>query len=327
MSDDALCQVTVVENGAALADRVRCAHTHWTRLRGLLGTRPLESDGGLWLRPCRQVHMIGMRYPIDVVFLDDQLQVVRTVADLQPGTVSPKVAAATSVLEVQAGRLAALGIVQGQRLAISPDRQRSSATERVTAALLNVLLASLYGVFASVHFSAGWRSGEWSSIAPMFIQESVLMAVFLTRRPTREVTSEPIAWVMGVLGTLVPLLFRPTEVSALHVLGATLQSVGLLLVLLAITSLGRSFGVVPAHRGIKTAGMYRFVRHPLYTAYVLSHVGYVMSYPSLRNLLVATITALALSLRARFEEQLLTRDPHYAAYARRVAWRFLPHIY
>lgn len=118
MSRGRLYCARTATSGAVLADRLRPAHTHWTRLRGLLGTRALEAGEGLWLKPCRQVHMFGMRYALDVLFLDDDLRVVRTVSALQPGKISPKVADATSVLELPSGRLAALGIASGDRVTI-----------------------------------------------------------------------------------------------------------------------------------------------------------------------------------------------------------------
>lgn len=102
-----------------LADRVRSAHTHWTRLRGLLGTRELPAGAGLWIRPCRQVHMFGMRYAIDVVFVDADHRVVGLVSELRPGRVSPKFRDATSVLELPAGTIACTDLAIGAQLAIS----------------------------------------------------------------------------------------------------------------------------------------------------------------------------------------------------------------
>ena len=97
-------------SGAVLADQLRPAHTHWSRLRGLLGTRRLEPGEGLWLKPCRQVHTIGMRYAIDVAFLDDTHRVVGVINALAPGKFSPRLATATSVLELPAGTLARVGL-------------------------------------------------------------------------------------------------------------------------------------------------------------------------------------------------------------------------
>ena len=111
-------RVHELTRGQVLAERLRSAHTHWTRLRGLLGTRSLPEGDGLWIRPCRQVHMFGMRYPIDVVFVDADQRVVGLTSDLQPGRVSPKFAGATSVLELPAGTIARTGLAVGTQLAI-----------------------------------------------------------------------------------------------------------------------------------------------------------------------------------------------------------------
>ena len=112
-------RVREAQRGSVVADRLRPAHTHWTRLRGLLGTRLLPEGDGLWIRPCKQVHMFGMRYAIDVVFLDDGHRVVGLTSDLQPGRISPKVREATSVLELPVGTIARTGLVSGAQLEIA----------------------------------------------------------------------------------------------------------------------------------------------------------------------------------------------------------------
>jgi hypothetical protein len=107
-------------SGSLLAERLRVADTHWTRLRGLLGTRSLPDGDGLWIRPCRQVHMFWMRYAIDVVFLDDARRVVGLAPDLRPWRISPLVKPATSVLELPAGTIGRTGLREGQTLTIEP---------------------------------------------------------------------------------------------------------------------------------------------------------------------------------------------------------------
>src|SRR5436305_12171672 len=137
-------------SGVVVASRLRCADTHWSRLFGLLGTKELPSGEGLWLKRSRQVHMIGMRYPIDVAFLDDRLQILRTISALPPGTVSPRVAGATSVLELPAGTLAETGLKEGARVEIEGDVERPRGhAATLTTAISNVALACLYVFFAS----------------------------------------------------------------------------------------------------------------------------------------------------------------------------------
>jgi uncharacterized membrane protein (UPF0127 family) len=110
----------VAERPVVVAERLRVADTHWTRLRGLLGTSALPEGDGLWIRPCRQVHMFGMRYAIDVVFLDAAQTVVGLVPALRPWRVSPLVKAASSVIELPAGTIARTGLRDGERLVIDP---------------------------------------------------------------------------------------------------------------------------------------------------------------------------------------------------------------
>jgi uncharacterized membrane protein (UPF0127 family) len=121
-----------VASGAVVAERIRPAHTHWTRLRGLLGTAPLAPAEGLWLKPCRQVHMFGMRYAIDVVFLDDALRIVRLVGALPPWAVSPKVTAASSVLELAAGTIRRTGLTIGGQLALERSTAPATTAARST---------------------------------------------------------------------------------------------------------------------------------------------------------------------------------------------------
>lgn len=102
-------------NGPVLLSRVMLATNSLERMRGLLGRPPLEEDQGLLLSPCASVHTFGMRYPIDLVFLDGAYRVRRVVAALRPLRMawSP---GARMTLELKAGTAAALGIRAGQEL-------------------------------------------------------------------------------------------------------------------------------------------------------------------------------------------------------------------
>ena len=121
MARGATQRASIADSGVVVASRLRVADTHWTRLRGLLGTAALPEGDGLWIRPCRQVHMFGMKYAIDVVFVDEARTVVGLVTELRPWRVSPLVKAATSVIELPAGTIARSGLREGQRLTIEPD--------------------------------------------------------------------------------------------------------------------------------------------------------------------------------------------------------------
>jgi uncharacterized membrane protein (UPF0127 family) len=98
------------------------ADTMWRRMRGLLGRGALAPSEGLWISPCNAIHMFFMRFPIDAVFLDEQLQVVRVHEDLRPWRMARGGKFAHSVLELPQGKAAFFNIRVGERLAIEPNR-------------------------------------------------------------------------------------------------------------------------------------------------------------------------------------------------------------
>jgi len=99
---------------------------------------------------------------------------------------------------------------------------------------------------------------------------------------------------------------------------------GTAVALAAKLSLRRSFGLIPANRGVKKGGAYRFVHHPMYAGYVLTHVGFLMVYFSAWNLAVYAVAWVLLYLRAIEEERFLLTDPDYVAYAQTVRARIVP---
>jgi protein-S-isoprenylcysteine O-methyltransferase Ste14 len=92
-------------------------------------------------------------------------------------------------------------------------------------------------------------------------------------------------------------------------------------------SLGRSFGLIPANRGIVSTGLYRIVRHPIYLGYLLTHVGFVAANPADWNLFILAAADIALMMRAVREERTLAQDPAYRDYMQRVRWRIVPGVF
>lgn len=86
--------------------RIAAARGPLARARGLLGRRGLPARHGLWLRT-RSVHTIGMRFTLDLVWVDRDGAVVRVDADVPPGRVRTCLAA-SGVIELAAGGGAAL---------------------------------------------------------------------------------------------------------------------------------------------------------------------------------------------------------------------------
>lgn len=108
--------------GTVVGSRVDVANGVWSRVRGYLG-RPEPTEGeGLLLAPCNAVHMFGMTYPLDVLFLDARGEVVEVVENLQPWRRSRRVRGARYALEVPAGTIDATSTCPGDELAWMPPR-------------------------------------------------------------------------------------------------------------------------------------------------------------------------------------------------------------
>ena len=102
----------LLRDGEVLAS-LEVADQRGSRRRGLLGRDAI--DGALLLVPARSVHSIGMRFPIDVAWLDDDLTVLRTVR-LSRNRMTRPVWRAHSVLEADAGAFARWGLQVGDQL-------------------------------------------------------------------------------------------------------------------------------------------------------------------------------------------------------------------
>jgi uncharacterized membrane protein (UPF0127 family) len=105
-------------DGRVLLDQLRFARSMATRMKGLLGRRSLDEGEGLAFRE-KSIHMLFMRMPIDAVFCDGELHVVKVVAELRPWRFAAS-RNARFVLEIAAGDAARLGIAPGVALRAEP---------------------------------------------------------------------------------------------------------------------------------------------------------------------------------------------------------------
>ncbi|MEX2532292.1 MAG: DUF192 domain-containing protein [Gemmatimonadota bacterium] len=99
-----------------LGRRVGLANRRWSRLRGLLGRKELPEGEGLLIHPCRAVHMYGMRFPLDVLFLDERGQVDALYEGLEPWKRTGLHREARYALELPVGTIAATETRKGDRI-------------------------------------------------------------------------------------------------------------------------------------------------------------------------------------------------------------------
>ncbi len=99
-----------------LIEKGTVAATAWTRLRGLLGHRPLLPGEGLLLRGEKAIHTIGMGFAIDVLFLDREGRVVHAIPTMVPLRLSPYIGKATNVLEMPPDTILHSGTALGDQI-------------------------------------------------------------------------------------------------------------------------------------------------------------------------------------------------------------------
>ncbi len=107
-----------------LASGLLVADSHLTRMKGLLGTSERVFYGGgqgLWIVPCHGVHTFGMRYAIDVVYLDSENVVVHLVENVRPWRLTAIVMEAESVLELPARTASSTHTAVGDKIEIRDD--------------------------------------------------------------------------------------------------------------------------------------------------------------------------------------------------------------
>ncbi len=165
---------------------------------------------------------------------------------------------------------------------------------------------------------------------PMLVVSELLVVVLtLVRRHAAAVDRGFRARALTALSLLGPPLTRPAALAALapQLLTALLSVAGLIVIIGGKLSLGRSFGLIPANRGVVSTGLYRLVRHPIYAGYILTHVAFVAANPSPWNIVLLTAADVALLARAACEEATLAKDAAYREYQTTVRWRVCPGLF
>lgn len=170
-------------------------------------------------------------------------------------------------------------------------------------------------------------AGDHASNALLLLSESITALLIVFRKRGAPAASV-YAWKIAIVGTCGSLFVIPQGVVVVPPsIGVILLSAGLCFSLLAKLSLGRSFGIVAANRGVKMGGPYRFVRHPIYLGYSAVHLGFLVVHLSVWNVLVYAITWTALIMRIGAEERILSQDSEYRRYRESVRFKLVPGIY
>ena len=160
------------------------------------------------------------------------------------------------------------------------------------------------------------------------VGESLVVVLTCLRRPASVVDRRTTVRLVTAASMALPLLSEPGRTAPLmpEAAASMLLGVGLMIVVGGKMSLGCSFGLLPANRGVMQRGLYRVVRHPIYLGYLLTHIPFLAAHPSGWNAVVLLVGDAALVVRALYEEETLGHDPQYVRYCQSVKWRLVPGI-
>ena len=201
---------------------------------------------------------------------------------------------------------------------------RAVVTDLLSRAMIVVLFTML-----SINLLGDFlRTGHVTGLL-LLAGESLVVVLTVVRRKALYVDRSVAAGVLTLLSVAGPPMLRASDVTPLvpDVATAMVSAIGLALVVIGKMALGRSFGLVPANRGVVVRGPYTFVRHPIYTGYLITHIAFLMANPAPWNFAVIFFADSALIVRAMMEERVLSSDVEYQGYCRRVGWHLVPGVF
>lgn len=311
--------------------RVFIANNFLTRLSGFLGLQQVKEPKAIFIKPCSAIHTFGMKETIDVVFLDEFNTVIRVIHNLGKNQVIAKVQKAKSVLEMSTGVISQDTIKPGDRLKIKEDSPYPISFSALSRAIhwpANLLVASLWGIFIYRALQIFLARGGVVD-AGILVFNTIIALLFLTRRESSEFSRRVIDWVIPFLTVALSMVLIPQPMAQdfWRYLSNILQILGIIAMVISLSSLGRSFGIVPANRQIKISGAYKIVRHPLYTSEMIFYIGFVLGNFSERNLIKIIAILAGQIWRAVSEEKILIKDSNYQTYVKTVVHKFIPGIY
>lgn len=200
------------------------------------------------------------------------------------------------------------------------ERMSDLAARLLVAALFVLLSVNLWADFTKTHHFTGLL---------LLFSEALVVVLTILRRRAHVVDRTMLATMVTTVSLVGPPLLRAGGADPImpDLVTASLSLVGLAFVIAGKIVLGRSFGLIPANRGVVARGPYGWMRHPIYAGYLLTHLGFIAAHPTAWNMTVIVIADAALVFRALLEERVLTQDERYREYCAKVGWHLVPGVF
>ena len=174
------------------------------------------------------------------------------------------------------------------------------------------------------HFRQHWTVGDTLYLAQVLL----LVGTLIIRRIPVRVTSNPLYWLLAFVATYWGLFVLSVSQKGRPLAAgwvvAPIYFLSVFMVFWARLSLGKNIGMLPAQREIVDLGAYRWMRHPIYGSFFILMVAEALQSYSPRNPILYSLAVFWFVIKSLVEEEFLRKDPKYAAYMKRVRWRWIP---
>lgn len=161
-----------------------------------------------------------------------------------------------------------------------------------------------------------------STVLLVFINSVTLLLLVFRRDATR--VGNKVELLIALSAIFIVAFLKGPTAGNIHWLPTAIQVIALLGWALSLMTLGRSFGIVPADRGLVQHGPYRYVRHPIYAFEALFFLGYLIAVPTLQSAIIIAVSSTLQIVRILREERIIEG---YAEYRRTVPWRLIPGVW
>ena len=177
------------------------------------------------------------------------------------------------------------------------------------------------------------HTDPWPSLLSGFclaILYLMLALLVMTRSPAKAQAEGLLPRITAFVGTYLPwtiTFFGKTDQALPNLASTACVLVGIIMMLVTIRHLGRSFSLVPQARSVVQTGPYRFIKHPLYLAEEIAMLGVVLQFLTPATVIIFVLHLGVQVCRILYEEDLLRRNfPEYSSYEAS-RWRVIPYVW
>jgi protein-S-isoprenylcysteine O-methyltransferase Ste14 len=194
--------------------------------------------------------------------------------------------------------------------------------------IVNVALVLALGRYAFVKALEAWELKEFNFVEAAFAVHNVVMLTFiLVRREHLFIDRNVFHQVIALAAFFSGIAFQKHPTGEMTEVSEGIMVIALILGTISLINLGRSFGILISIRQVKTGGLYRFVRHPMYLTDILWRIGYLVGNLYWLNVFIFLGSSACYVYRALLEEKFLSQFEEYQEYKKKVRYRFLPGLY